>query len=291
METEQTTQAFRPTRSIAQNTVSGSGTETTGDCAQSRFLPSRRAAQVVRVEELSAGVHLLVLRDAYMAHHARPAQFANLYLHDTARIMPRPFGIASVDGDDVTFIFAVVGEGTRQLAQSRVGDSIDILGPLGNGFDLHENGDYLLVGGGLGVPPLIRAAQEIPTLDGARSTALFGYRNEHFADSIVGEYADEILSIDESEGNVITLLNQWVEEKSASGASIQNIEILSCGPHPMMEAVAKWSKARGMHAQLSLEGRMGCGFGTCVVCVTPTVEGLKKVCIDGPVFTVEQLGW
>jgi dihydroorotate dehydrogenase electron transfer subunit len=244
---------------------------------------------------LCDGVYSLELSDRYMAHHAHAGQFANLYLHDTARILPRPLGIASVKGDVVRFIFAVVGEGTRQLSQARIGDSIDVLGPLGNGFSLKKEGRYLLVGGGLGVPPLVRAAQEIRQLEGALSTAVFGYRAEHFADNIVGEFSDSTLSIDESEGNVINLLNKWVQDAESTGpgvrAAMDDVEILSCGPHPMMMAVAQWAKERGLRAQLSLEARMGCGFGTCVACVTPTRDGLKKVCIDGPVFTVEQLGW
>jgi dihydroorotate dehydrogenase electron transfer subunit len=284
LETEKTEirQTFRPTG------VSVASSDDSGECASRKYLPSRRPALVVASEQLSEGVFSLTLRDRYMAHHSASAQFANLYLHDTARLMPRPFGIASVDGDDVRFIFAVVGEGTAQLSTAQVGESIDVLGPLGNGFTLKDDGRYLLVGGGLGVPPLIRAAQEIQEM-GASSTALFGYRNVHFADSIVGEFAGATLSIDESEGTVIDLLNRWAKEPSAE--EMKEIEILSCGPHAMMKAVATWAKAHGMAAQLSLEARMGCGYGTCVACVTPTVDGLKKVCIDGPVFTTEQLGW
>ncbi|MCI1984014.1 MAG: dihydroorotate dehydrogenase electron transfer subunit [Bifidobacteriaceae bacterium] len=309
METEKNT-VFRRTRdfatvSLADAAETGShaantavtDTEATSsrECSH-KYLPSRRSAAVIAADRLSGGVYSVVLRDRYIAHHAHAGQFANLYLHDASRIMPRPLGVAAVgteagvnaSEDDVRFIFAVVGEGTEQLSHVRPGDSIDVLGPLGNGFSLTPDGRYLLVGGGLGVPPLIRAAQEIRDL-GASSTALFGYRDVHFADSIVSEFSGATLSIDESEGNVVTLLDRWAKE--SDDEEMRDIDILSCGPTPMMKAVAAWARDHGMGAQLSLEGRMGCGFGTCVACVTPTVTGLKKVCLDGPVFTTEQLNW
>lgn len=265
-------------------------TPTTRDCVSKGFLPTRRPALVLEKKQLDDGVFSLTVQDSYMATHAHAGQFANLYLRDLSRMLPRPMGVASIHGDAVQFIFAVVGEGTQQLSGLQSGDHVDVLGPLGKGFDIREGRHYLLAGGGLGVPPLIRAAQEIQSVAGARSTAVFGYRRNHFADAIVDEYAERTLSIDESEGNVIDLLNQWKDDATAAGEPT-DVEILSCGPNAMMQAVAHWAKEHGIASQLSLEARMGCGYGTCVVCVTPTVDGLKKVCLDGPVFTAQQLGW
>ena len=261
-------------------------------CVSKGFLPTRRPALVLKKTLLDDRVYSVVLRDHHMATHAMAGQFANLYVPDPSRVLPRPLGIASIDADNdaAEFIFAVVGEGTHQLSQVNVGESIDVLGPLGKGFLLRENTHYLLVGGGLGVPPLIAAAQRIREAEGARATAVFGYRKNHFADESVSRYAHETLSIDESEGNVVDLLNRWEQETRAKGEST-DVEILSCGPHAMMQAVAAWAGERGIDSQLSLEERMGCGYGTCVVCVTPTVDGLKKVCFDGPIFTAQQLGW
>lgn len=256
-------------------------------CGKS-FLPSRRPAVVVSNTQLTDAVYSLVLRDPHLADDAVAGQFANLYTKEASRIMPRPLGIASVGDGTAEFIFAVVGEGTAQFAAARPGDTIDVLGPLGKGYDFTRSGRYLLVGGGLGVPPLTMAAQELQGRSDASATALFGYRSAHFADASVARFTDDVVSIDESEGNVITLLDRWEEE---NGADLSDVTILSCGPNPMMKAVGAWATKRGIEAQLSLEERMGCGYGACVVCVTPTIEGLKKVCLDGPVFTATELGW
>ena len=162
------------------------------------------------------------------------------------------------------------------------------MGPLGNSFNTKENANYVLVAGGLGVPPLVRAAQAIAESEGSTSTAVFGYRNVRFGDGYVGRYADKTYSIDESEGNVVTLLDR-IENELVNG-ELKPV-ILSCGPLPMMKAVAAWAAKRGIEAQLSLEQRMGCGYGTCVLCTVDTLDGRLKVCSDGPVFTRERLGW
>ncbi|WP_291527425.1 dihydroorotate dehydrogenase electron transfer subunit [Bifidobacterium sp. UBA744] len=251
------------------------------------FFPPRHPVEITDIGELTDGVVRLSFRDPYIAAHAKPAQFVDLFVRDPMHLMPRPFGVSEVDGDDVSVIFAVIGEGTRELAAMRVGDTLDVLGPLGRPFKVKEAGHYVLVGGGLGVPPLIYAAQCLSGRDDATTTAVFGYRNDHFADDYVSRYADATLSIDESRGNVITLLDAHAGEFAADG----NTTILSCGPLPMMKAVAGWAVERDLPCQLSMEQRMGCGYGTCVLCTVDTVDGRLKVCSDGPVFTREQLGW
>ena len=118
-------------------------------------------------------------------------------------LMPRPFGVSEVDGDEVSLIFAVVGFGTDEFSKLTAGDTIDVLGPLGTPFNLDEAADYVLVGGGLGIPPLLEAAQSLRDEADSRAIAVFGYRDEHFADIYAAKYADEVHSIDESEGNVL----------------------------------------------------------------------------------------
>ena len=273
-----TTATFTPTSDVvAQATAAG-------------FFPGRHTVDVTEVTKLADGVYRTTFRDAYVAKHAKPAQFVNLFSHDPMKLLPRPFGVSEVDGDLVSVIFAVVGEGTAEFAGMAEGERIDVLGPLGRPFSVKQPADYLLVGGGLGVPPLIYAAQCLATNESARTTAVFGYRNEHFADRFVSRYADRTLSIDESEGNVITLLDRMEADGALAAGGFAPV-VLSCGPLPMMKAVAGWATKRGLECQLSMEQRMGCGYGTCVVCVVDTADGRKKVCSDGPVFTAQQLGW
>ena len=254
------------------------------------FFPPRHNVEITQVTELTDRVMRLTFRDPFIASHAKPAQFVNLFTHDDFMLMPRPFGVSEVDGDEVSVIFAVVGHGTEQLAGLQAGDTVDVLGPLGRGFNLKEDANYILVGGGLGVPPLIYAAQKLAEHDASFATAVFGYRNDHFAEEYVSRYADWSWSIDDAEGNVVDLLNK-LEQGDDLKAYDRKPIILSCGPLPMMKAVADWAAERGIPAQLSMEQRMGCGYGTCVLCTIDTVDGRLKVCSDGPVFTREQLGW
>ncbi|MCH4160156.1 MAG: dihydroorotate dehydrogenase electron transfer subunit [Bifidobacterium sp.] len=254
------------------------------------FLKPRHPAEVLEIASMAPGIIRLVIRDPYVAAHAAAGQFINVYTSDSARMMPRPFGISGIQGDMCSLIFAIVGSGTADFSQLKVGQFIDILGPLGKGFDITLEKQYLLVGGGLGIPPLLFAAQQIQQSNNLQNSAvaLFGYRDSHFANALAAQHCADVLSIDDSEGNVITLLNRLMTSSEFSNADLM---VLSCGPHPMMKAVAHWASAHGIPSQLSLEARMGCGFGTCVVCVQDTIAGRKKVCVDGPVFSAEDLGW
>ena len=172
-----------------------------------------------------------------------------------------------------------------------MGDSVDVLGPLGmRPFQIKNKAHYVLVAGGLGVPPLICAAQKLHDAGESKVTAVFGYRDEKFADEIVAPYVDSLLSIDNEHGNVVTLLDQLEADNNLRAEGMDTV-LLTCGPLPMMKAVAAWAAKRGLACQLSMEQRMGCGYGTCVLCTIDTVDGRLKVCSDGPVFSREQLGW
>ena len=254
------------------------------------YFPPRHAVLITEVVALAPDVVHLTFRDPFIASHAKPAQFVNLFVNDEFMLMPRPFGVCEVNGDEVSVMFAVIGNGTEQLAQLKAGDSVDVLGPLGHGFDLRADANYLLVGGGLGVPPLIYAAQRLAEVDASFATAVFGYRDRHFAEERISRFADWSWSIDNAEGNVVDLLDR-LERDDDLHAFDRKPVILTCGPLPMMKAVAHWAAERGIPCQISMEQRMGCGYGTCVLCTVDTVQGRLKVCSDGPVFTREQLGW
>ena len=253
------------------------------------FLPSRRSVPLISMEALTGGVCRMVIEDPYLASNARGGQFVDFFTGDAQRLFPRPLGICDIEGDQVSFLFATVGEGTREISRKKAGETIDILGPLGRPFALKEGVTSLLVGGGLGVPPLIAAARDINRMGTSSAVSLFGYRNIHFADESVGKYVSQAYSIDNAEGNVIDLLDRWMKENPGQDKS--RVVILSCGPAVMMKAVARWAATEGVQAEFSLEERMGCGFGACFTCVTPTIHGYKKICMDGPAFGSEELGW
>ncbi|BDR53080.1 dihydroorotate dehydrogenase [Bombiscardovia nodaiensis] len=248
--------------------------------------PGRRRARVTGSRQLARGIYQLTICDSIVAGRAQPGQFVNLYSPNPTRLLPRPFGVAQVQGSEFDLIYQIVGQGTAEFARLQAGDWVNLLGPLGQPFQLDQPGDYLLVGGGLGVPPLIRAAQSLARRTDARVLALLGYREERFADDIVRPYANQLLSIDNAAGNVITLLDRLEDQEQLS-----HPQILSCGPKPMMQAIAAWAAQRSIPTQLSLEERMGCGYGACVACAVDSSRGRLKVCTDGPVFRAEELGW
>lgn len=267
---------FIPTTSVVENAT------------KAGLFPGRRTAEVVENQRIAEGVYRLALRDGYIARTVKPGQFVNLYSPDPLKLLPRPFGVAQIEGDLVIVIFAVVGAGTAEFAGLGAGEAVDVLGPLGKAFDLDASANYLLVGGGLGVPPLLYAAQELAPRADASSAAVFGYRDERFADNLAQGFCESVFSITNEEGTVVDLLDS-VEHAILAGE--RPTAILSCGPMPMMRAVAAWASRRALPSQLSLEARMSCGYGACVTCVVDTLDGRKKVCSDGPVFTPRQLGW
>ena len=139
------------------------------------YFPPRHPVVITAIDELAPGVVRMAFRDPYIAEHARPAQFVNLFTDDEMMLMPRPFGVSEVNGDEVSIIFAVVGKGTANLAAKQVGDSVDVLGPLGmHPFKVKDKAHYVLVAGGLGVPPLICAAQKLYDAGESKVTAVFG---------------------------------------------------------------------------------------------------------------------
>ena len=125
---------------------------TVGQAREAGFFPSRHTVEIVDNRMLADGVYRLTFRDEFIAGHAKPAQFVDVYSNNPSRLMPRPFGVAEVDGDEVSLIFAVVGKGTAEFSELRAGDTIRVMGPLGNSFNTKENANYVLVAGGLGVP-------------------------------------------------------------------------------------------------------------------------------------------
>lgn len=250
--------------------------------------PGRRTVPVIRVQALADTIIELTLQDAHTARTARPGQFVMLYTHDQSRLMPRPFGVAGTNGDTFTIIFAIVGEGTRQFSILREGDTIDMLGPLGGqAFNLDQPGDYLLVGGGLGIPPLLYAAQHLAAKPDTRTTAILGYRDTRYADTRMQTHTPHTHSITNAQGDVLTLLNTLEPNPNPD----QPLTILTCGPKPMMQAVHQWAQTHNANCQTCMEQRMGCGYGACVACTIPTIHGNTKTCTEGPVFPSTTIIW
>ncbi len=238
--------------------------------------------ELVKKEQPKEHIYDFTVLCPEMAEQAKAGQFLHILCGGDAYLR-RPISICDVtEGKYLRFIFEVRGEGTKSLAEKKVGEGIDILGPLGNGFSLHQEDaeDALLIGGGIGVFPLLNLAKELKK----KPAVILGFRNK---DAVMMEEefstASSKLSVATDDGSygfhglVTDLLKQQIAQGRVS-------RIYTCGPTPMMRAIAEIAKAHNIPVQVSLEERMGCGVGACVTCTCMVAGGRKRVCKDGPVF-------
>jgi dihydroorotate dehydrogenase electron transfer subunit len=222
----------------------------------------------------------------------KPGNFAEIAVPNTPKVfLRRPFSFYDYNpgNNTISFFIKVIGEGTRILGETRKGDSLNVMYPLGNSFSVPESGHVLVVAGGSGVAPFILYGKALQA-KGIKATFLFGARN-----------ADEILLIDQFQafGEVfVTTEDGSLGEKGlvTQHSILKNGElpfdfIATCGPDPMMKAIARIAKEKKIACEASLENTMACGFGACLCCVTPTVKGNLCVCTEGPVFNVNELKW
>lgn len=208
-------------------------------------------------------------------------QFVNIKL--SGRYLRRPISVCDYDESTLTLIYKIVGGGTEQMSRMKEGEALDILSGLGNGYDLSESGEKpLLVGGGVGVPPLYRLAKDL-IKQGKEVAVVLGFNT---ADEVFyeNEFADlgaavSVATVDGSYG-----IKGFVTDALPESYSY----FYACGPEPMLKALYKASKTSG---QLSFEERMGCGFGACMGCSCKTVTGYKRICKDGPVLSKEEILW
>ena len=221
-----------------------------------------------------------------------PGQFVEVRVDNTPSVLlRRPISIHYCDKDtnELGLLVQLVGEGTRWMATLKAGDMVNIVLPLGNGFTLPTDASArpLLIGGGVGVAPLLYLGMKLKEM-GITPTFLLGSRTEN-----------ELMQIAEYEkvGPVyITTENGAVGEKGyVTQHSVltreQFDQVYTCGPKPMMVAVARWAKAAGVPCEVSLENKMACGVGACLCCVEDTKDGHVCVCNEGPVFSIDKLSW
>ena len=219
-----------------------------------------------------------------------PGQFVEVRVDNSpSTFLRRPISINYVDHDrnELWLLVAGIGDGTRRLCKLREGDIVNCLLPLGNGFSQLSNKKVLLVGGGVGVAPLLWQGCKLKQ-DGSEPSFLLGARSAK--DLLELDLFKKIGNVyvtteDESEGEKGFVTNHSVLQREKFDA------IQTCGPKPMMKAVARYAKANGISCEASLENMMACGLGACLCCVEKTVEGNLRVCQDGPVFNIDKLLW
>ena len=212
----------------------------------------------------------------------RPGQFVNIALDGL--YLRRPISVCDCCGDELTIIYKVVGRGTAQMSRMQCGEQLDILSGLGNGYDLSLSGERpLLLGGGVGVPPLYWLARCLRD-EGKHVTAVLGFNraDEIFYERELRELGAEVIvtTVDGSYG-----VRGFVTDAMAS---LDYTYFYTCGPEPMLRAVYSAAKTEG---ELSFERRMGCGFGACMGCSCKTITGNKRICREGPVMKRSDIIW
>jgi dihydroorotate dehydrogenase electron transfer subunit len=259
--------------------------------------------------EIAPGCRYLLVDEPEIAKAAKPGQFVHVLCGTTYDpLLRRPLGIHEVDVKTGRFamLYEVRGRGTSLLAERCIGDKVDILGPLGNGFTLPESGeqDILLVAGGIGVAPLYYLATELHRRGGYRSlSVILGARTCDLilcADDFQKLTDDLCIATDDGSqgccGFVTTPLAQYMKE---AGADVHPL-VFACGPMPMLHAIAATTNQYGLRCQVSTEAKMACGVGACMSCVikvktNPNAadDSFKYVrsCKEGPVFNADEVIW
>jgi len=216
----------------------------------------------------------------------RPGQFAMLYLEDGELMLPRPISISNANENSLTFVYQVVGDGTRKMTSLPLGEPIRVLAPLGKGFHLGENArtpqkKVCIIGGGIGVAPLVFLAKTLH-IQGVELDIYLGFRKKPILIDEFEKYGNVHIATESGDaGHHGRVLDIFSNENYD--------EIMACGPTPLLHAVAELSHKTGIPAQVSVEERMACGLGTCVGCALK-VDGLyQKICTEGPVFYSDQL--
>lgn len=272
-------------------------------------MKKKTLAKVISHECLQPGIYDMWLATE-LAEEAHPGQFIGVYTSDASKILPRPISICQInkgkDGAALRLVYRVSreGAGTDNISKYKAGDEVYILGILGNGYDLEKmaDKDVVIMGGGIGVPPMLELTRSLVEAKKAGTVAyksisvVLGYRdsNMFLKDDFAALEGDDVkLYIATEDGSVGTrgnVINACAEQ------NITGDVVCACGPMPMLRAIVGWSKEHNMKAYISLEERMACGVGACLGCITKTKEiddhshvYNARICTDGPVFDADDL--
>ena len=248
----------------------------------------KMTANIIRQEMIGTDIFSMIIEAREIAVQARPGQFVDLYSADGSKLLPRPISLCEIDREAGTLrlVYRIAGKGTLEFSKLTSDHTIDVLGPLGNGFNL-EDGKAILIGGGIGIPPMLQLAKEL----NCEKSIVLGYRDEEFLSDEFKPYGEVYKSSDNGtigvKGTVMDAIKEY---------GIEGTHIYACGPTPMLRAIQQYALENGIRAQLSLEERMACGVGACLACVCKSKEvdhhsnvNNKRVCKDGPVFYAEEV--
>ncbi len=252
-------------------------------------MPNLCMAAVTENKKLTESIFALKLTADDIVKNAAPGQFVHIKCGD-ANLLRRPISICDARNGLLTLVVEMRGEGTRWLTGRREGDVLDIIGPMGRGFDLSGK-NIILVGGGIGVPTMLYTARS----HAGRAAAVLGFRNKDciiLKDELEKACKEVVITTDDGSIGEHGTVSLPLERLLRTG---EYDSVLACGPRAMLKAVAALAEAYNAPCQVSMEERMGCGIGACLVCACKTIkdgkEEMRHVCKDGPVFRASEVVW
>lgn len=244
-------------------------------------------AKLIKKEEIAKGMFDFLLECPELACKAQAGQFAHIAV--PGKTLRRPISICDATDTTLRIVFQVKGEGTDILSKSKVGDEIDILAPLGHGFEIPQGKKVAFVGGGIGVPPMLYSAKQA-----SEAIAILGFRNKDaviLTDDFEKVCQKVYVATDDGSFGIHGFTTDVLK------TVINDVDLVcACGPTPMLKALAQICKDNNTPCQVSLEERMGCGIGACLVCACKTLdkngnEEHSHVCKKGPVYNAEEVVW
>ena len=257
-------------------------------------MKKKERAKVLSQECIATNIYSMWIETPDIAKQAVPGQFITLYTSDADKLLPRPISLCEIDKENgrLRIVYRIAGSGTKEFATYKAGDTVEIMGPLGNGFSAVSSigKKPMVIGGGIGIPPMLGLAKSLQAA-GNDVTAVLGYRNELFLqDEFVTCSSVYNATEDGSTGTKGTVIDAILAN------NLDPDVIFACGPKPMLRAIKELAAKKQIPCFISLEERMACGIGACLACVcqTKNVDGHSnvhnsRVCKDGPVFAAEEV--
>lgn len=251
----------------------------------------KESCRLISQECIAAGIYSMWLETGVIAKEALPGQFVSVYSNDNSRLLPRPISLCEIDKEKgaIRIVYRIAGKGTEEFSRLKAGDVVDVLGPLGNGFPIDDvkGKRVLLMGGGIGIPPMLETAKQLE----AECIIILGYRDEVFLkEELKGSGELYIATEDGSQGTKGNVLD------AIRANGVAGDVIFACGPTPMLRAIKAYAEEQRMECWISMEEKMACGVGACLACVCQSNEvdshshvNNKRICKDGPVFLASEV--
>lgn len=271
-------------------------------------MKKKERAAVLSQKKISPGIFSLWIQ-ADFARDIVAGQFVSVFSKDQAHLLPRPISVCETDvkRSALRLVYRAVGYGTGEFSKLKTGDGVDIMGPLGNGFPLEKAAGkrVLLMGGGIGIPPILacaRALKALPENEKPREVyAVCGYRSaETYLLEDLQALVPVLIATDDgslgTHGTVLDALKAFEQERGGENAASDDDVIFACGPKPMLRAIKDYATDHETACFISMEEKMACGVGVCLGCVTKTTDvndhskvKNARVCKDGPVFDAREV--